>query len=58
MQTKINLFKVACLHYESNPVAYQGRKLDRKELLSLQKVVADLAKQSMMSICADEGEAL
>ena len=43
-ETKLNIFKVACMNYQSNPVTYQNRLIKRSELISLQKVVSDLAK--------------
>ena len=43
MDLKLNLFKIACLKYEANPVTYQGKQIERKELLSLQKVITDMA---------------
>ena len=49
MGQKLNLFKVACLDYQANPVNYQGKRIDRRELISLQKVVSDLAKSSLES---------
>ena len=45
MDVKMNLFKIACLKYEPNPVSYQDKRLERKELLSLQKVIAEMAVQ-------------
>ena len=42
MEQKLNLFKVACLNYEANPVTYQGKQISRKDLISLQKVVSDM----------------
>ena len=44
MKHNLNLFKVACLNYDSNPVYHEGHYLDRKELMSLQNVIADKAK--------------
>lgn len=34
-ETNLHLFKVACLKYEPNPVSYQHKTLERKEMLSL-----------------------
>ena len=42
MEQKLNLFKVACLNYQANPVTYQGKQISRKDLISLQKVVSDM----------------
>jgi len=50
MDLKLNLFKIACLKYEPNQVNYQNKMFDRKELLSLQKVVADMAITQMESL--------
>lgn len=50
MDLKLNLFKIACLKYEANPVTYQGKQIERKELLSLQKVITDLAVQRMEQV--------
>lgn len=50
MEKKLNLFKVACLNYIPNPVVYQDKKIDRKELISLQKVISDLTKHQIESI--------
>ena len=50
MEAKLSLFKVACLKYEPNPVKYQHKLLDRKELLSLQKVIAEMAVQQLESM--------
>ena len=44
MKEKLNLFKVACINYISNPVFYEGHYLDRRELISLQHVISDKAK--------------
>lgn len=44
MSKKLNLFKVACVNYRANPVKYQGKQIERRELISLQRVIADLAK--------------
>ena len=40
----LNLFKIACLNYEPNPVFHDGHYIDRRELISLQHVIADKAK--------------
>ena len=47
--TNLNLFKIACINYQPNPVYYQGKTIQRQELLSLQKVIADLAKETIES---------
>lgn len=47
MIKKLNLFKVACINYEANPVLYQGKLVDRRELISLQKVISELAKEKL-----------
>ena len=44
MSHTLNLFKVACLNYEPNPVFHEGHYIDRRELISLQNVIADKAK--------------
>ena len=49
LDSKINLFKIACINYTSNPVYYQGKQVNRRELISLQKVISDLAKQAIES---------
>ena len=54
MEAKLNLFKVACLNYIPNPVAYQGKFINRRELVALQKVVSDLAKNSIESTVGKE----
>jgi len=54
MAAKLNLFKVACLNYTPNPVAYQGKFINRRELVALQKVVSDLAKNSIESTVGKE----
>ena len=41
MGHNLNLFKVACLNYEPNPVFHGGHYIDRRELISLQHVIAD-----------------
>ena len=46
------MFKVACLKYEANPVSYQKKVLERKELLSLQRVITEMAVQQMEMIKA------
>ena len=47
MVNQIKLFKIACINYTSNPVTYQGKHIGRRELISLQKVVSDMAKDSI-----------
>ena len=47
MRTKINLFKIACINYVSNPVFYQGKYTARQELISLSKVITDMAKDAI-----------
>lgn len=49
MDKKLALFKVACLNYTANPVVYQEKSIARRELISLQRVVSDLAKHSIES---------
>ena len=51
-ETNLHLFKVACLKYEANPVSYQKKVLERKELLSLQRVITEMAVQQMEMIKA------
>ena len=53
LDSKINLFKIACINYTSNPVNYQGKQVNRRELISLQKVITDLAKQAIESSVAE-----
>ena len=43
MSNFLNLFKIACINYTPNPVNYQDKAINRQELVSLQKVVSDLA---------------
>ena len=43
-EAKLNLFKIACINYQPNPVTYQNKLINRHELVSLQKVISDLAK--------------
>ena len=43
MSNFLNLFKIACINYTPNPVSYQDKAINRQELVSLQKVVSDLA---------------
>ena len=35
MSTHMNLFKIACVNYQSNPIVYQSKLLPRQELISL-----------------------
>ena len=58
LDSKINLFKVACMNYTSNPVSYQGKQVGRRELISLQKVISDLAKQAIESSVAENQRSL
>ena len=43
MSNFLSLFKIACINYTPNPVSYQDKAINRQELVSLQKVVSDLA---------------
>lgn len=52
METKMQLFKIACINYDSNPVFYQGTYNKRNELISLQKVIADMGKDAAEAILA------
>ena len=45
----MNLFKIACINYLPNPVSYQGKMIPRRDLISLQKVVSDMAIKSIES---------
>ena len=56
LDSKINLFKIACINYTSNPVYYQGKQVNRRELISLQKVISDLAKQAIESSAEVENQ--
>ena len=44
LETKLSLFKLACINYQANPVNYQEKLVARQELISLQKAISDLAK--------------
>lgn len=46
----MNLFKIACINYDSNPVYYQGNYTKRNELISLQKVISDMGKEAIESV--------
>mmetsp|Transcript_14309 Transcript_14309/g.17085 ORF Transcript_14309/g.17085 Transcript_14309/m.17085 type:complete len:124 (+) Transcript_14309:43-414(+) len=35
MSSYLNLFKIACVNYISNPVTYQNKQIKRQDLLSL-----------------------
>ena len=45
MEAKLNLFKVACLKYEANPVNYQNKLIERRDMISLHRVIAEMALQ-------------
>ena len=55
---KLHLFKIACLRYDPNPVNYQSKLVDRKEMLSLQKVVSQMALQQLKTIKEIEKSAI
>ena len=47
LSTNLNLFKIACINYLPNPVYYQGQTIQRQELISLQRVITNMAKDSV-----------
>ena len=47
MSSYLSLFKVACVNYLPNPVNYQGKSIKRQDLLSLQKVISDMARDTI-----------
>lgn len=55
----LNLFKIACINYQPNPVYYQGQSIQRQELISLQKVITNMAKeaveQRLLSVYSEDG---
>lgn len=45
LSSYLNLFKVACINYLPNPVTYQNKSIKRTDLITIQRVVTDIARE-------------